>query len=649
MGSLKFSTGLFLEKAELNRFKEFVQDEGYVKYFQQNSLTFGLIDNEGSSLFENGKITEGSSLEINHNEIRAFDSNGKFIYKPATNAITVPNDDVWYWVKISYAIANEEIGTFSIDINGNLTCSTSNGTLTQVLRGQPNFPSRVKLIDSTNNLLEYDVLEVVDDNNAVLQGNFVAETDLKLVVVGTFAPGSVPTSTEKDIFNYDSCNLEFVAETTVNTPPTFTTGEDFFLARVKNDGTILEIEDKRVDYKYKSVDNGLLTNFNKAINPVIGVESIKYDVNLGPRFNNIVHASWGLRSSNWSFNSKLNRITFNAAQGGRYKANDVTLFSNGDLDGWRIYNEAGEYVNVKNSSKSGSQLNFDLDAANPDDFSDTTQQLLVVPNADEIELIFKSNPDDNVELPDVVVNYPINRDVVKVPLSVYKATGTSYVFTYRYKQFLEYSPSFLPQDDAIGFYNEGQFDDNGVFIASPSQTPYTSSDTVGFIPLSMATASYFNTIGSLITGDLFGVSTTQLNNAFPTKNLVVGSSKQYQIIEGTITLGTNHYINLSTIDAQEGNVFWIHFKFNLTRDGNNLFIVQDFVSSGSPGTILREFTNRDEDYISPDHGLWLRAIFDDEGNWRLTGFLEKTAGFTGLVPESDINDQGDNTNLTFYS
>ena len=186
MSNFKFSTGLLLEKAELERFKKFLQEDGYINYFLQNSVKFGLVKNDIDNTFNNGKITEGASLSINQAEINAFDSSGNFIYKASENNITVPNDSAWYWVKISHQVNNQETGTYSIDVNGNLVCTSADGELLSILRGQPNFPSRVKLIDSVSNTLEYDVLEVVDDNNAVLQGSFVAESDLKLVVVGTF-------------------------------------------------------------------------------------------------------------------------------------------------------------------------------------------------------------------------------------------------------------------------------------------------------------------------------------------------------------------------------------------------------------------------------------------------------------------------------
>ena len=154
MSRVKFSTGLFLEKAELERFNKFIQDDGFIKYFLSNSTQFGLIKNKEDRSFENGKVTEGTSLAINVAEITAFDINGNFIYNPAISNLEVPSEDDWYWLKIKYIQSNNELGLYSIDTSGNLVCTSGDGELLTILRGQPNFPSRVKLIDSILSLVK---------------------------------------------------------------------------------------------------------------------------------------------------------------------------------------------------------------------------------------------------------------------------------------------------------------------------------------------------------------------------------------------------------------------------------------------------------------------------------------------------------------
>jgi len=190
MSELKFSPNLFLEKIELDRLKKFVDTDGFRNFLLQNSNTFGLVRKENET-FINGLVQEDIGLTIKINPITAFDKNGKLISYPAVEQLAIPADSNYYWVKVAYQTTVEEKGTFSIDSSGNLVCTSADAELLTILRGQPNFPSRIAFTNASNNILEYDVLEVIDNNNAVLQGSFISEADLKIAVIGTFSPGSV--------------------------------------------------------------------------------------------------------------------------------------------------------------------------------------------------------------------------------------------------------------------------------------------------------------------------------------------------------------------------------------------------------------------------------------------------------------------------
>lgn len=634
MSNIKFSTGLFLEKVELERFKKFIQTDGFEKYFLENSAKFGLIKNEIDNTFTNGQITEGTALTLNQAEIRGFDSNGKFIYKAAETGLAIPTTGAYYWLKIKYAASNYELGTYSIDTSGNLVCTSGDGELLTILRGQPNFPARVKFDNSTDNTLEYDVLEVIDNNNAVLQGTFIAESDLKLIVVGTFAPGFVAPAADKDIFEYDSCTLSFVLETTLNTPPTLIDGEEFLLARVRNTGSVIDIEDKRYNYIYQSKDNYFLRNLDVIANPVIGVERIKFDAAISTQTHNLCHVAWGLRSTNWSFNAKLNIVTFNTCEGGRYKPNDVSLFTNGDLDGWRLYSADGRYCHITSSSVSGSQLNFTLDSADLDYFTDTTQELLVTPNVEEIELIFTADVDVSTDLPDIRVTYPINTPFLKVPLLVYQDTDTLYNFQYRYKHLRDYSPILTPQGDPAGFYNEEQFDTNGNLIALPTRTSYNSSSTDGYIPLILAPNAYTNVISRLDPGDILGVNTTTLQIGNQVTQLYVGTDKKYQHIYsvGSATLIQDLYFNLNSTrqdlsDLKEGNSFMFHIQQPIVFGSYTISFVQNYVDT-STFDLIHEVTVDVEDFLTYNiDGLYLIFTWSDTDQWIVKTFNENTLAY----------------------
>lgn len=643
MSRLKFSTGLFLEKAELERFNKFIQDDGFIKYFLSNSTKFGLIKNQSDGSFDNAKVSESTSLTLNINEISAFDQNGNYIYYPAVTELEIPTTDDWYWIKIKYLQSNNEVGLYSIDTSGNLVCTTGNGEFLSILRGQPNFPSRVKLIDSTNNLLEYDVLEVIDNNNAILQGDFISESDLKLVVVGTFATGFVVDSSDKDIFLYNSCTLSFENELTLNTAPSKIEGEEFYIARVAVSGGSVFIEDKRNEI-YQSKDGFDIATILSTQNPLFGVEKINFDHSNSTREKNIIQIAWNLRSTTWSFNSKLNLVTINSGEGGRYKPADVSLFTDGDLDGWRVYTSNGKYSLVTSSSKSGGQINLYLNKADLDDFTDTTQEITVTPDVEEIEITCKADTDDANDLPTKIETFPINQPFARFKVLAYKQlTPALYNISYRYKNNHTYSSRLYPLADLIGFYAEDQFNESGVLNGSPTRTTYSVNTVSGFIPVTMASDAYTPIIDSLTTGDLLGVQTYELDVINQVKQLYVGTNKVYQYIADTgssaaptiATLSQDLYFNLNSTKLngstlKQGNKFIVHIQQPIIFGSYNVRFVQNYVNT-SVYDLIHEINVDVESYLSYENnfsngnqdGLFLVFTYTDENEWIVKTFGEK--------------------------
>ncbi len=607
MSKLKYGTELFLGKIELDRMKKFFDDDGFRMNLLDNSSLFGLIKNKIDNTFNNGFIYETAELTIGHKEIRAINSAGNLIYKPETTLISVPADNQYYWVKIEHLFSPKEKGTFSIDVNGNLVCTSLDGELLSILRGMPDYPTRIKFYNSVNNILEYDVIEIIDNNNAIVEGDFIAETDLQISVIGTFTPGTIQTVDEKEIFQYDSCTLSLVQSTN---RPTGYDGLVFYLARVKNDGLALTIEDRRTDIWETRADY-TLRNLTRTINPLFGIEKITFSNSQTPRDRNIVYVNWNYRTTNWTFNPQLNLFTINIGEGGRFKNNDVSLFNDGDFDGWRLYTASGNYYKITSSLKQVSQIKLYLDTApNPDDFTDSSQQILVCPDAEEIEISFTADTDDNTPNANESFIFPINAAFGQCSVVVYKSSSALYNIVFRYKHLRDYTDYFIPQDDAIGYYNENQFNANGVLIVTPIRTPYVVdiSTNQGWLTLIQSPNAYTNTIASVITGDLFGYKILEFGDFVtqPTSNvlnLVTGTDFINQHIVNrstTFTLTADLFINLNqyidpptnTITPKAGNKFIVHLEQGVNLNGFKIRFVTNYVNP-STFTLIHELTNAD--------------------------------------------------------
>jgi hypothetical protein len=263
MAYIKFSPDLLLGVSELQRWKEFSDDAGFRKNILDNSTSFGLIKNNFlDPTFNNGKVERDLDTFVGQKTIKVrkltgIDNNGNFLYSKEVNGIPVPFNDNWYWVKAKYAISNAEKGKFTISENGDLIDISGEAELLKMFRVKPHFPTRIKFINSTFNTLEYDVLDVIDNQRAILshpatnaagQAQFQAEANLQIAIVGTFTKNKTIEAINKQIFNYDYASIELVQETITNTKPAYTPNQEFYLARVKATGSTVIIQDKRNEY-----------------------------------------------------------------------------------------------------------------------------------------------------------------------------------------------------------------------------------------------------------------------------------------------------------------------------------------------------------------------------------------------------------------
>lgn len=250
MSFIKFSSDLFVGGQELGRYQDFMIEHEKIRLAKE-AKSFGLLLNGSNAIGTNFFVQTGSSsgtVKI-ATESYAIDGNINYIKKRIEDNIAIPNNSDWYWLRVKYASTNKEDGIVNIDANGNLTGVGTN--FTKVLRGYPDFPSKIKFIDSSLNVSEYEVVNVISDTTAILAGIFSAESNISYKVVGTFSPGITIDESKKYPFNYDSCELVAVLETVTDTAPSKSGGAEnleFYIARVRNVSGTVTIQDKRTEF-----------------------------------------------------------------------------------------------------------------------------------------------------------------------------------------------------------------------------------------------------------------------------------------------------------------------------------------------------------------------------------------------------------------
>lgn len=623
----KFSSDQFLGLQELNKFQDSIFDDGFVKLLLESSISFGVVYNVADGNWTNFRIEQGVNVgTIKNSEGFAIDNQGRFIRRAAKDNIAIANDNAWKWIKIAHLASPVEPYLVNIGANGNLTAT--GGKFTEILRGVPNNPSKISFVGGANTG-EYTVHSVIDDNNAVLQGVFVPESNVEFRVVGTFTPDTITPSQSKYPFQYDNCTMSVVSEVTPNTPPTSVTGE-YWIARVKRNGSDLQIQDKRGLNIYRSKVDYELATVDSQSNPLAGIESVRFNGIRTTRAENIVYVSWAFKSDNWTFIASTNTVTLNAGYGGKFKS--TSDFTDGDFDGWLLWTANGKKHKIKQSSKQSTQINIVLDSLDSDDYEIPSQELVISPDVSEVELIFNV-PGGESTLTQKRATYQANTGTVKVLLPVYKQTTCQYIVSYRYKVHKSYSiERLIPDDVSVGYFVEAAFDGNGNLIGSTRQT-YSN----GIITLQEASNSYANRIASVETGDLLGVEYVAIDTAInPVTTFQVGTRRNYVVITndddlspsdsdfGSVyQLTADAYLDLRSdvpSTLKNGNNFYIHFRGLYDLNGFRWYIVQDFINSGNPGIMLMELSANDIALMADDN-LIIRAWYDGS-RW----FLQRIQG-----------------------
>lgn len=392
MSRLKFSSNLFLEVNELQRFNKFLEEDGWKRAMKAISKNFGIVENASNSYF---KVTarSGSNSVIVINAGIAFDSNMDAIVMTDDLELSVGNTGSNRWVILSRAVTNEEQGTVSINSDGSL--SGIGTEFTKVLRGQPNFPVKVKF-NSTRNNGEYEVVSVTSDTSALLSGSFVNQSNIKYSVVGTFTPGFQPTEDNKMIYEYDSYNIEVVDS---DDRPAVS-GDEFILAMISFDASgSMNVSDERIRYMF----NNPYTQSDESDNstdPLVSLLStgvvggIHAVGSAAAEFELIMEHGYTVTRHELITTSTSNTFNIISGQSNFLGTGNIP---DGMFRGWLLVNRANmKYALIDdNSNKSLYISNLDTSI-----ILDSGNDFIIVPNCNEIEYeVIVSNNVDRPNIP----------------------------------------------------------------------------------------------------------------------------------------------------------------------------------------------------------------------------------------------------------
>lgn len=391
MSRLKFSSNLFLEVNELQRFNKFLEEDGWKRAMKAISKNFGIVENASNSYF---KVTPraGSNSVIVINAGIAFDSNMDAIVMTDDLELSVGNTGSNRWVILSRAVTNEEQGTVSINSDGSL--SGIGTEFTKVLRGQPNFPVKVKF-NSTSNNGEYEVVSVTSDTSALLSGSFVNQSNIKYSVVGTFTPGFQPTENNKMIYEYDSYNIEVVDSE--DRPAV--SEDEFILAMISFDASgSMNVSDERIRYMF----NNPYTQSDESDNstdPLVSLLStgvvggIHAVGSAAAEFELIMEHGYTVTRHELLTTSTSNTFNIISGQSNFLGTGNIP---DGMFRGWLLVNRANmKYALIDdNSNKSLYISNLDTSI-----ILDSGNDFIIVPNCNEIE--YEVTVSNNVDRPNI--------------------------------------------------------------------------------------------------------------------------------------------------------------------------------------------------------------------------------------------------------
>lgn len=267
MSELNFNRNIFLEKEELSNFQSFLASDMLMKALLQASYSFGVISNNPSKI-NNGRTVETPAIGFNDPfEVQlgtvkgtikvlpglALTSLGQVISINVEDNITVPDDGLYYWVRIAYKTRNYELGYVNINTKGVVSGTTN---FAGKVRGQStSTPVYVRFQKDDGSIPlnngNYQIVSVIDNQNLLLTSatTFVAESNLSPIILGTLPVGGVFSKEQLEgLYTYDYYEISLINETSVDTPPE-KQKDEFYISRVVNNGGSIIIDNtKKVEY-----------------------------------------------------------------------------------------------------------------------------------------------------------------------------------------------------------------------------------------------------------------------------------------------------------------------------------------------------------------------------------------------------------------
>ena len=381
MSRLKLSPNLFIEVNELNKLISFLSDDGYKLIVKQLVKNYGIAQDKENTMFKvSHKIDTENVIVVNAGV--AIDSNINIINLPNDIELTIPYTDNKKWIAISYATTNDETGTVNISSQGNLS---GNGTkFLSVLRGQPNFPTKVKF-SSTKNKGEYEIVDVTSDIEATAAGSFIEEQNVKYQVIGTFTPGFQPNDEDKTIYEYDSVMIHIIDS--INKPDV--DENTFIIACIEFDNGI-NVIDERVNFFNNSIQKEGVNNNVIKSNPFVAVNKTAI------KNNNFldVQIDWGYKINKYDITTSTRTTVVQILNGSSsYITN--TYIPDNLFNGWKLLNR----TNMVSVNIDYNERNLLYVSVMPSDlFAGTNDDLIIIPNFKDIEIEVKlsgSNYDSN--------------------------------------------------------------------------------------------------------------------------------------------------------------------------------------------------------------------------------------------------------------
>lgn len=384
MSGLKLVPDLYVGIPELGKLVDSLKENGFKTLSRATITSYGVVIND--KLVNSLRLVPGSGGKVTVKSGLAIDSDHNYIIvlEDLVDVISLPDDSQEKYISISYKESTVEQGTVSISPDGTITGSGTK--FTSLLRGSASkMPSRVRFIDSTNNIGEFIVNSVVNDTLAylnVVSGVMTSESNQRFSIVGTFTPSVVIDESNKYPFLNDLYELK-VSSTDISNDTT-----EFILGVATNSSGIVSISDKRDKTRMSTQDSTITQE-----NPIVGVEWVKYTSVNSSGLNNSMQIGWGLisPSGSWSIDS-LGEIVIGALKGGVWQNID-SLTDEDLLVGWRVVFPDGKTSRILSVNLAGSTAKLTTSITS----SSLTGDLLIVPDCDSVEVLVKSQSGSLIE------------------------------------------------------------------------------------------------------------------------------------------------------------------------------------------------------------------------------------------------------------